>query len=37
MSAGGGGVCAYRACIPTTALMNVAKPVDESRHAKESL
>src|SRR5258707_4584590 len=29
-----GGVCLYRGCIPTKALLHVAKLIDESRHAK---
>src|SRR5437588_9955797 len=29
-----GGVCLYRGCIPSKALLHVAKLVDESRHAK---
>src|SRR5258708_16311218 len=29
-----GGVCVYRGCIPSKALLHVAKLVDESRHAK---
>src|SRR3954463_10815182 len=28
-----GGVCVYRGCIPSKALLHVAKLVDESRHA----
>ncbi len=29
-----GGVCVYRGCIPSKALLHVAKLVDEARHAK---
>ncbi|MDR1989298.1 MAG: dihydrolipoyl dehydrogenase, partial [Acidobacteriaceae bacterium] len=29
-----GGVCVYRGCIPSKALLHIAKLVDESRHAK---
>src|ERR1044071_1804662 len=29
-----GGVCVYRGCIPSKALLHVAKLVDETRHAK---
>src|ERR1700686_2419001 len=29
-----GGVCLYRGCIPSKALLHVAKLVDEARHAK---
>src|SRR5262245_23428048 len=29
-----GGVCVYRGCIPSKALLHVAKLIDESRHAK---
>src|SRR6188474_1922705 len=29
-----GGVCVYRGCIPSNALLHVAKVIDESRHAK---
>src|ERR1043166_9922633 len=29
-----GGVCVYRGCIPSKALLHVAKLVDESRQAK---
>ena len=29
-----GGVCLYRGCIPSKALLHVAKLVDETRHAK---
>jgi dihydrolipoyl dehydrogenase len=29
-----GGVCLYRGCIPSKALLHVAKMIDESRHAK---
>src|SRR3954468_4869765 len=28
-----GGVCVYRGCIPSKALLHVAKLVDEARHA----
>ena len=28
-----GGVCVYRGCIPSKALLHVAKLLDESRHA----
>src|SRR5881628_2158120 len=28
-----GGVCVYRGCIPSKALLHVAKLIDESRHA----
>src|SRR4026208_1097167 len=28
-----GGVCVYRGCIPSKALLHIAKLVDESRHA----
>jgi dihydrolipoamide dehydrogenase len=30
-----GGVCLYRGCIPSKALLHVAKLVEESRHARE--
>src|ERR1700757_4144304 len=30
-----GGVCVYRGCIPSKALLYVAKLIDESRHASE--
>src|SRR6185437_9345645 len=30
-----GGVCLYRGCIPSKALLHVAKLIDESRHAKK--
>src|ERR1700757_1614010 len=29
-----GGVCLYRGCIPSKALLHVAKLIDECRHAK---
>ena len=29
-----GGVCVYRGCIPSKALLHVAKLLDEARHAK---
>ena len=29
-----GGVCLYRGCIPSKALLHVAKLLDESKHAK---
>src|ERR1700676_5798807 len=30
-----GGVCLYRGCIPSKALLHVAKLINESRHAKD--
>ena len=30
-----GGVCLYRGCIPSKALLHVAKLIDESQHAKD--
>jgi dihydrolipoamide dehydrogenase len=30
-----GGVCLYRGCIPSKALLHVAKLIDESRHARD--
>jgi dihydrolipoamide dehydrogenase len=30
-----GGVCLYRGCIPSKALLHVAKLIEESKHAKE--
>ena len=29
-----GGVCLYRGCIPSKALLHIAKLIDETRHAK---
>jgi len=30
-----GGVCLYRGCIPSKALLNVARTIDEAAHAKD--
>src|ERR1043165_8044493 len=30
-----GGVCVYRGCIPSKALLHVSKVLDEARHAKD--
>src|SRR5436190_18953027 len=30
-----GGVCLYRGCIPSKALLHLAKLIDEARHAKD--